>query len=525
MGLQSLSEDILNIVVEHLVIDIGIQRAVLLRNVNKAMNAAILQAICVSQVIDIEDPATPNVSGRIAKSLRKKIIAVKSRFADVEGTGYVSVVAKVNQTLDSIFGASDKTLVRSRHQSVAGAIILSDEESIDTQVEAQNLLSGAVIVGNLTLIKSLLDHGTFSSTAADINGHTPYFHSPLALAAAEGHLAVVCYLLECGARLDSVSRFWYEHRKPLDREQWNSQDEEIRCLSLNQHPPSALRVAVLGGHREVVHVLLRPQYRLPITSLEYLRAILAGARAGRPDFIELLFNVIGKDLSDFPYLGKEMIWTAIRYDQKEVVQMLMANGVDVNAFPDRDTREYYGTLHIAASLGNFSMVRFLIERGADVHSNGSGRDGNLPIEAAARCGQDEVVTLLIEQGADPVKAFQSAAGGGQTRTLRYLLNKYPDLPYRQGGDIGRAALYRALMARNLTSMSILAEAGVPLNYGYEFLGGLPLDIAKMGSGQWVVNHLISIGAHETDREVDLRVRKSTIRGIHVSERTWEWVSK
>jgi hypothetical protein len=41
----------------------------------------------------------------------------------------------------------------------------------------------------------------------------------------------------------------------------------------------------------------------------------------------------------------------------------------------------------------------------------------------------------------------------------------------------------------------------------------------------VVSHLISLGAHETDREISAHERKEESRGILVSERTWEWVSK
>ena len=525
IDLQAFPDEIFNIIIEHLVIAIGIQKAVLLRTVNQAFDAAILQAICVSQVIDIDDPATPNLASQMVPTLRGKIIAVKSHFVDVASKSYISVVAKVSRTLDTLIGETNEELVKSRRESIAGAVILVDSDPIDAKVEAQNLLSGAAIVGNLPVLKSLLERNESLSASADVNDLTPYFHSPLTLAAAWGHLGIVRHLLDCGARLDSVSSYWNEHRKLTDQADWNCQDEEIRYISLYQQGPSALRAAVLGGHEDIVHLLLRPQYRLHTTSLEYLRAVLAGARAGRLDLIEALFKAIGKDLSDFTDFGKEMIWAAIRCDQKEVVQMLLDNGVEINAFPYPDFRQYHGTLQLAASLGNTSMVRFLIERGADVSFNELHRAGNLPIEGAALCGQEEVVELLIEHGADPVMAFRSAAQGGQPRLLKSLLSRFIDLPYREGGEIGIIAFWRACGARNLTAITILVEAGVSLNDRYEYSPELPLNLAKKYFGPWLVNHLISLGAQETDEETSAREREYNVRGVRTSERTWEWVGK
>ena len=526
VDLQAFPGEIFNTVIEHLVIAVGIQKAVILRTVNQAFDAAILQAICISQVVDIDDPATPRLASDMVPTLRGKIIAVKSHFADPASKSYLYVVAQVNRTLDNLISETREELLKSRHESIAAAVNLVDSGPIDAKLEAQNLLSGAAIIGDSSVIKSLLECDESSSASADVNGLTPYFHSPLTLAAGRGHFAIVCHLLEYGARLDSVAGDWHEDHNLTDQADWNNQSEAVRFLSLSREPPSALRAAVLGGHGDIVHLLLRPQFRLPTTNIEYLRAVLAGAEAGRLDLIEALFKAIGKDLSDFTGLGREMIWAAIRCDQKEVVQMLLNSGVDINAFPYPDMRRHHGTLQIAASLGNTSMVRFLIERGADVSLDTfNDRVGNLPIEGASLCGQEEVVQLLIGHGAEPVKAFLSAAEGGQPRVLKSLLSRFPDLPYREGGEIGQRAFYKAMFTSNLTAMAILVEAGVPLNDGYESSSALPLNIAKQVSGAWVIKYLISLGAQDTNKEAAASVSESTVRGVRVSERTWEWVSK
>lgn len=74
-------------------------------------------------------------------------------------------------------------------------------------------------------------------------------------------------------------------------------------------------------------------------------------------------------------------WTALHeacsYGWKEVVEVLVAGGADVNAQGlDRDT-----PLHDACTSGNLSMVKFLVEKGADPHAKNS--KGKTPSDYAA----------------------------------------------------------------------------------------------------------------------------------------------
>lgn len=534
VNLQAFPNDIFNCIIERLVITIGIHKAILLRTVNRSFNAAILEAICVSQIVDIYDPATPNLVRSMGPTLRGKVFVVKSHSAEVTSKSHLSVIANVNLKLDTLTGETDEETTKCRHESIAQAVGIVHsvsqwgKEPVDAKLEAQNLLSGAIIIGDLSLVKSLLASGESSPTLADVNGATPYFGRPLTLAAAWGHLEIVRFLLDCDARPDLFSsRYQPGEDSKGENTDWDPQDEASlwHVSSYRDPPASALRAAVLGGYEDIVHLLLLPQYRLSSTKFEYLRAVLAGARVGRLDLIQTLFEAVGKCLSDFPGLGREMIWEAIRYDQKEVVQMLLDEGVDINAFPVPDNRTYRGTLQIAASLGNISMVRFLIERGADVNFVGFNRAGNLPIEVAARCGQEEVVVLLLEQGSDPARALRSAAEGGQSRVVKLLLDRFPDLPQREEGDVGREALWKALAVRNLTAIAMLVKGGVSLNEGYEYSATLPINLAKQGLGSWVVEHLISLGAQDTDAVAFTDKNPVNVGGVLVSERTWEWVGK
>jgi ankyrin repeat protein len=530
VGLQSVPQELLNEIIEHLLVVIGIQKAVMLRTVHRSFNTAILEAICVSQVVDIFDPATPYLVNAMGSTLRGKIFAVKSLSTEATTKSYLSIIASVNHTLDRFVGETDEETTKRRHESVAQTVAPWGKEPGDPSLEAgaQNLLSGAIVIGNLPLVKELLESNESSPALADVNGSSPYFRRPLTLAAAWGHLEITQYLLDCGARPDLfTSRYPPGDDTKVDDKDWDPKDE-TRFSGLSSYrnsPLSALSAAVLGGYEDIVHLLLLPQYRLPSTKFEWLRALLAGARAGRLDLIQKIFETLGKSLSDYPGLGNEVIWEAIRSDRKEVVQMLLDNGVDVNAFFYPGNRRYCGTLQIAASTGNASMVRYLIERGAKVNFDGLNRAHNLPIEIAALCGHKEVVQLLLEQGADPSRAIRRAAKGGQPRIVKFLLDKYPDLPQREEGDVGRETLWNAMASKNLTAIDILVESGVSLNEGYEYEATLPINLAKQGYGTWVVEHLISLGAEDTKEVTYADKCPVTVGEVLVSERTWQWAGK
>ncbi|VUC31566.1 unnamed protein product [Clonostachys rosea] len=467
----------------------------------------------------------------MSDTLRGKVLLAKSRVmtARFKNT-YISVIASVNQTLDILTGETSTEVLRRRHESVARAVNIVQDLPVDSRMEAQNNLSGAIITGDLSLVKSLLAAGESPPALADVNENTPYFGRPLTIAATWGHTDIVRHLLDCGARpyLFSSDCKSGDESKWLNHE-WDPEDEASiwHVASYRQSPASALRGAVLGGYDDIVHLLLLPEYRISCSNLEYLRAIIACVRAGRFDFIQRFFEVMGKGFSDFEGLKKEMMWEAIIFDQKEIVRMLLDEGVDVNVYPYPDIRTFHGTLHLAASLGNLGMVRFLLEKGADVNFIGMDKLGNSAIEGAAGGGHEEVVEFLLEAGADPVRALWSAAKEGQPRVVKLLLDKLPDVIHRRDefGSVGSQALIKALLARNLTSMTLLVQRGVSPTEGDEISGFLPIDIAKQGSERWVIDHLISLGAEDTPDDAYPPNNPPTISGVRVTEHTWEWVGK
>ncbi|KAK6858374.1 hypothetical protein PG995_006073 [Apiospora arundinis] len=511
VNLQAFPTDIFQLVIEQLIVTIGIQKLVLLRTVSQSFNAAILHTLCCP-IVDIDDPATPGLAKRMPPALRGKIIAARSRSTATDKCSYLSVVARVNDALDAFFEGEDEKRRRDRHESIAGSVallksahryepvfgilVLKESPSVDSVVEAQNLLSGAVIAGSLPIVELLLERheGDKDGDTPGVNGHTPYFPNLLAIAAARGHVDIVRYLLRRGARVRAEFDFWLPQRSIMDLEQWKS----------------------------------GPEHRLPVTSTEYLRTIVAATRAGRLDLVEALFEVIGKKVSDFQEFGAALLRAAVRHDQKHVVDKLINDhGVTINSIPNYNVHTDFSALQIAASLGNIGMVRFLIGRGAAINLNPNQFSWRLPIEAAARSGQQEVVELLLEHGATPAAALVAAANGSQPRLLKYLMDRFPIL-IEDGAFTGKQALRHSFQAKNLTSISLLWKSGVDCQNGpSEVQRPTVLNATNYGRyGAWMARHLVSIGAAEPYNLVAADEESYPyVRDVLVSERTWEWVSK
>ena len=103
------------------------------------------------------------------------------------------------------------------------------------------------------------------------------------IAAAWGHADIVGFLLDSGADLRATSGF----PKPDWRLQYpnDARRHIFRCPD-----DTALQDAALGGHNEVIRVLLARKYQPSFKRQKnaYYRAMVAAARGGHLDTLELL---------------------------------------------------------------------------------------------------------------------------------------------------------------------------------------------------------------------------------------------
>ncbi|KAI1773876.1 ankyrin repeat-containing domain protein [Hypoxylon cercidicola] len=534
MLLEKFPNEIFQLIINHFVTAVGIYKAVCFRSVNKAFDAAIFHAICIVQVLDIDDPGTPKLSQRMPATLKGQILLIKSFSDQVNRDATLLAIARLNRILDGLAQATGEQQIR-QHRIIAEAAAHwyprcpwynGGEEP---EMNEQDILSGAVVLGDLRLVKTILEER--SPAFANINVGSPYIGRPLQVAAAWGHTHIVRYLLDNGAdpHLDQDDRDW-EPNLHLPFALDGDPDRSPRG--------SALRVAVLNAHEDIIQSLLQPEHCISTSNVEYFYIIVAAGQIGHLGLVRTLMEATGKSLRDFPGLGEAMMQNAAYYDQLCVLQMLLDSGMDVNAEPITMGADFGNALYLAAQKGRSHIVRFLLERGADVNHilNHAGSGYEQAIGIAARGGFTEVVDILLAHGADPVKAFRCAADWGQAHLLKWLSMRDPQLHLKPWTDfhdepVGVCALLRAIVNKNPAVITLLVDIGVPINYGAE--DELPIYLAKNLAADWIVDLLLSLGAE--DKEVDLRDRHEgydeddsgcMLRGeIRLSKRTWEWVGR
>jgi ankyrin repeat protein len=158
----------------------------------------------------------------------------------------------------------------------------------------------------------------------------------------------------------------------------------------------------------------------------------------------------------------------------------------------------------AARRGYFERVRLLIEHGTAVDVPGS-RDGRTPYEAAVRAGHHEIAAYLLGHGARKVEpseedAFAAACVAGQRAQVKAMLSQDPKRVETLGRHRRIEILHRAVEARRLESIRLMAELG------FEISGmtthdnvGMNLTVTPLHNAAWsghldMVRLLVELGA-------------------------------
>lgn len=458
-------------------------------------------------------------------------------------------ITSVNRALDALTQAPWEERIRNNRkvaEEVARRYYRHREEDAGPMApcgpEEQMVFCGAIILGNLLLVKELHENG---QPPPSVHDWVPYFGRPLSLAAGWGHLDIVRYLLACGADPRVVN-----YKNPAEKdEEWDpNMNVTIGIYKYSGYAAYAdyaeggpLRAAVAGGHEEIVRLLLSPEHRVSVSKAEFFRVMAAAAHAGRMRILQLLDSALiettGRSWPHYPKLGGSLLLEAAHGGHEDIVEMLLDHGVEVDASPytPEPGEEWPGdelskgtALWNAAKMGRISIVRMLLDRGADVHESGDG------FHVAAQQGHVDILDLLFERSSNPKKgeiiseSFGVAICFGQVDLAKTVLERHPEV-LEERPLLGH--LINAIAYKDPAMISMLVDAGAPLNDDFP-VEWLPIVAAKHYGGQWLADYLISIGAQDRDwvgdrgfgsmaDESDVKILRS--RGpVLITQRTWQW---
>lgn len=187
-----------------------------------------------------------------------------------------------------------------------------------------------------------------------------------------------------------------------------------------------LIVASAKDHVEVVRILLNAHAQVDLENMEGITALHAASRNGSEEVIVVLLSA-GADPNRVENDGWTSVHMASRYGHAAVLAELIKAGGDISKRARGITPLLY-----AATYGHLSVVRLLLERGAqgdaesipdmytaltvaaindrgavllaliDAGADVDHVDGNgyTPLHWAAFAGNQEIIELLVESGAD-----------------------------------------------------------------------------------------------------------------------------
>ncbi|EXJ56758.1 hypothetical protein A1O7_07102 [Cladophialophora yegresii CBS 114405] len=282
--------------------------------------------------------------------------------------------------------------------------------------------------------------------------------APLAWAAAHGHAAVVEQLLERGADLEGQGmprREDWHRQTPLSSAAENGQEAMVKLLlaktskleAKDEDGCTPLALAARNGHEVVTKLLLESKADYNAQD-ENGTTVLHGAAWGGHDAVVSLLLQWGADLEIRNAGGGTALAAAIERGSETVVKMLLQNTVNLNylypLFPHREFLDPNSRLIVdvaryvapeedkwavvdmserdtgrlpmadeifplrlvtplwrAAERWNDTIVRLLLDNGAQLNFNDGSDLTQSPLLWAATTGHEGVARLLLEAGVDP----------------------------------------------------------------------------------------------------------------------------
>eukprot|EP00752_Nemacystus_decipiens_P006179 g5576.t1 len=337
-------------------------------------------------------------------------------------------------------------------------------------------LHAAAHLGNGEAVQAFLRNGA-EVNSVDQDGHTPLF-----LAARNGHLPVVRVLLDADA------------------------DLTVRDAC---HGFTPLLAAAKGGHAGVVLALLERGAEKDVGDKAGATPVMWAISARSPSVLDTLLSA-GVSLDEVPPGFDPLIHLAARCGSN-MVSFALANG----ARPYAVDSQGRSALHVAAEVGDVATLDTLLETRIDIDVRHM--DGNFtPLHLAAMGRNGDMVSALVGHGAD-VEAFSDcgstalclAAACRRTENVRILLDADASVNNFDPGDEGWCALTHAAVNGDDETLRLLLRRGADVEKT-DIHGRTPLHwVCATCSPKAVkaTDLLLRAGADETTKSLDGRIAK------------------
>ena len=203
------------------------------------------------------------------------------------------------------------------------------------------------------------------------------------------------------------------------------------------------------------------------------------AESGHIQMVELLLAQ-GAVIEERNDDGEIALHQAARSGYQDVVELLLNEGANVNCKQSKGRT----ALHYSAEAGHLGTADLLIRGGANI--NAKSEDGETPLDAAALASEIELCTMLIEKGAK-VESLYSATITGDLAKVESFIKEDNTTSEKA------AALCAAAACGQDNVVDLLISKGVPANARNK-RNETALHLAARGGFMDVAKRLLSKGA-------------------------------
>ena len=355
-------------------------------------------------------------------------------------------------------------------------------------LQKSTLLHIATFCGQVDVVRLLLDR------SSDINIRNANKDTVLHCAAHFGNVDVIKLLLDKGI---SVNVSNTQQNTPLHIAALRGNLEatialverraDINSINVNGHNP--LMLAVYSGKLEVVRYLTETGRNINIHI-----ALLAAVERGHLDVIDFLL-ANGADIDGSQHsLDISPLILATMKQNLPLVKYLVQKGAEVNLCTAEGGRR--SALCATALMGNLEITEYLLNKGADLNA----RDiyGMTPLASAVCCNRTELSLYLMDKGADVnipdvqnITPFYHAVWNNNLKCTKHLMQAGANINYQGPG--GMTALSLAVELDRIHIINMLVENHASANLRDD-LGNTALHVAVGKGNLWLVHYLIQRGA-------------------------------
>nr|XP_022289771.1 transient receptor potential cation channel subfamily A member 1 homolog isoform X2 [Crassostrea virginica] len=339
----------------------------------------------------------------------------------------------------------------------------------DRDCDQNTCLHLAVENGHYDVVKLCLDK------RSDVNTPSSNYMHPLHLAAKAGDIRCVKLLVQHHARIDA----------------------------LNDEMATPLHIAAAFNHKDVVEFLIERKAPLEKRDRDNYTPLLMAAYSGHAESLDTLLKK-GADYEAVDKNDKTAVYLAAEEDKLEALKTMLAYP-DVRRLVDVGDRYDNHPLHIAAQEGYLSIVKCLIENGADLDCKNE--EEQTPLHLAAKHGRTNVVREMVirdhsavnDEDEDSNTALHLATLHGHTKVALILIKNGADVAARN--SVLWTPLDCAAAKGWLKTVKCLLDADAPVD-PMDKTKTTPLHLASRYGHADVVKCLLDHSAKISQRDTD-----------------------